>query len=111
MQVFAKLWVITGQSNWHEAASELLEFLGPMLPTNFPHMTSSLIGLELLLDPVQITIVNGSDLVRVVAETPMTSRVLIQNDQPTVPSVAHVCRHGTCSEPVSATDDLRRLLT
>ena len=109
LEVFAKLWTATGQVKWRQAATDLLEFLGPLLPTNFPYMTSSLIGLECLLDPILVEAPKNREYLRVVADTPLPTRFLVQHDG--APESAHVCRHGACSEPVSTPSRLRGLLT
>jgi hypothetical protein len=109
LEVFARLWAMTQDPKWHEAATDLLNFLGPMLPTNFPHMSSSLIGMELLLDPILISVSHSPAMIRVVAETALPNRILIR--EPGANSIAHICRHGSCSDMISTPQELRRLLT
>lgn len=108
LEVFAKLWTITNDRDWLELAHKLMDFLGPMIPNNFPHMSACLAGLEVLLDPVVIHVAGSDDFLQVIAETPLPTRVLIQAEGPVA---AHVCRHGICSEIVFDEEDLRHLLT
>ena len=108
LELFAKLWSISGDEQWLDFAHDLSDFLGPMLSSNFPHMASTMAGVEQLLDPVIVEVSGSDDLLRVVAETPLPTRILIQHEGPVA---AHVCRYGTCSDVVMDGEDLRRLLT
>ena len=108
LELFAKLWSISGDEQWLDFAHDLSDFLGPMLSSNFPHMASTMAGVEQLLDPVIVEVSGSEDLLRVVAETPLPTRILIQHEGPVA---AHVCRYGTCSDVVMDGEDLRRLLT
>jgi uncharacterized protein YyaL (SSP411 family) len=130
-QVLARLFHLTGEAAYRERAEAVIAAFSGELPHRFANMTALLTAYEILADPVQVVVVGEPGvadtraLLRVVAESCLPNRVLIQlppgralpGFHPAAgkgridgKATAYVCRGQTCSPPAPSAEALRKAL-
>ncbi len=125
-EVFARLFHLTGQSEWHDRAVAVLKAFGGQ-PDQLTGMPCLLAAADLLEEAASVVIVGepASALVRVALSAPDPAVVVLRSaDTGALPadhpaygkaagphdSVAYVCRRQVCSLPITDASVLSRIL-
>jgi uncharacterized protein YyaL (SSP411 family) len=128
-QLLAKLWLLTGETRWHDRADATIAAFSGMPGNHHPNMTALLSAFDLLADPVQVVITDGDGahaLERAVASVSLPNRILLRaHGAEVLPdhhpafgkhaidgrAAAYVCRGTTCTAPITDPAGLRVALT
>ncbi len=129
-QVLVRLWHHTRTESYLQRVQSLFDAFSTLATSQPYRVTSLLAAYEQLDNPVEIVIAGPRDradtkaLLGVVAIAPLPTRIIITGGSRTLPphhpahgkaeidgaTAIHVCRHQTCSPPVTSPQELHHLL-